>query len=363
MSGQQDSPDKPEGRKEGRMFDPRLTVSEAADDERLAKTFTPLQSETLTAPPESITAGQRLPQVPEYSGISLEALPIKGFKSFTYGLGILVLSMFGWEAYGVFSAALSTHWALAVGFTLLVVIVTGLGVHSVRGFLSGCDSPESVEIIRGHMARLSQGNDFGHAGELIAELKSFYSDKPQAVYLQRCLESLPDYCNDQEAIVHLERAFIEPLDQEALRRIGDMSLQSCIVVAVSPWATVDMMLALWRSMKLIDEVAQVYGIRPSLRNRYKLLRLVIHQLAFVGASEVLVDELLEEMGSVSLVSQFSAKIAQGLGAGIYTAKIGLAAMYVSRPVEFCSEKPKLSSLITPLVGKVKRHFSIKSESL
>jgi putative membrane protein len=68
------------------------------------------------------------------------------------------------------------------------------------------------------------------------------------------------------------------------------------------------------------------------------------------------------MGSVSLVSQFSARIAQGLGAGIYTAKIGLAAMYVSRPFEFSSDKPGLSSLSTSLVAKVKRYFSKNPES-
>ena len=361
MSDQQDSPDKQEARKEGRIFDPYSSEPSKADDERLAKTFIPLQSETLTAPPESITAGDRLPQVPEYSGIKLDALPVKGLKSFMYALAVLVLSMFFWEAYGVFSAALATHWSLAVGFTLLLVIVAGLGVYFVGSFLSGGDSQESIEAIRNHVMRLSQGQDFGNTSELIDALKGFYTDKPQAVYLQRCLDSLPDYSNDREVIVHLERGFIEQLDQEALRRIGDMSLQSSIVVAVSPWASVDMVLALWRSMRLIDEVAQVYGVRPSLLNRYKLLRLVVHQLAFVGASEVLVDELLEEIGSVSLVSQFSAKIAQGLGAGVYTAKIGLAAMYVSRPFEFSSDKPRLSSLSTSLVGKIKRYFSINAE--
>ena len=357
---QQGSGPSTQARAAGRAFEPQDTKTTALED-RLAKTFTPVPDEALSSLPESITAGERLPQVPEYSGIRLDALPIKGLKTFAYGVAAVVMTMVGWETYSVFTEALSTHWLLAAGFMSLILVVAGLGINLARRYFFGSDIQAAIDI-RNHMARFSQGQDFGNTDKLISELKNFYANKPQAIYLKKCLETLPDYNNDRETIAHLERGFIAPLDQEALRRISDISLQTSVVVAASPWAAVDMCLALWRSMKLIDEVAQVYGIRPSLLNRYKLLKRVIHQLVFVGASEIVMDELIEEMGGVTLVAQFSSKIAQGLGAGIYTAKIGLAAMAVSRPIEFGSEKPKLSALVSPLIKNVKRYFKIKPKS-
>jgi putative membrane protein len=126
------------------------------------------------------------------------------------------------------------------------------------------------------------------------------------------------------------------------------------VVAASPWASLDMVLSLWRSIKMIDDIAQIYGIRPSLTNRYKLLKLVFHQLAFVGSSEIVIDQVVHELGSSVLTSMASTRLAQGLGAGIYTAKIGIAAMEVSRPIAFLnSDQPKVKSVIRPMLGKMK----------
>jgi len=124
-------------------------------------------------------------------------------------------------------------------------------------------------------------------------------------------------------------------------------------VAISPWASLDMLLSLWRSVKMIDEVAQVYGMRPSVMNRYKLLKQVIHQLAFVAASEMVIDQLMEEFGSSTLTGIASARLGQGLGAGIYTARIGISAMKVSRPIIFSKDsQPKTKSVVAPMLARL-----------
>jgi putative membrane protein len=159
-------------------------------------------------------------------------------------------------------------------------------------------------------------------------------------------------------IDHIDRVFLQPLDKEALRRISNFSLQTGAAVAVSPWAALDMLLSLWRSIKMIDDVAQVYGMRPSLANRYKLLKLVIHQLAFVGVSEIVIDQVMDEFGSSTLTGIASARLGQGLGAGIYTARIGIAAMSVSRPIVFSKEnRPKAKSVIKPMIENMKAMMS------
>jgi putative membrane protein len=105
---------------------------------------------------------------------------------------------------------------------------------------------------------------------------------------------------------------------------------------------------------MIDDIAQVYGMRPSLSNRLKLLKLVIHQLAFIGMSEIVIDQVMEEFGSTTLSGMASARLGQGLGAGIYTARIGIAAMKVSRPIAFSKERqPKTKSVIVPMLENLK----------
>ena len=67
---------------------------------------------------------------------------------------------------------------------------------------------------------------------------------------------------------------------------------------------------------------------------------------------MLLDELLEQMGVVTIVGIASTRIAQGLGASVYTAKVGLAAMQVSRPCEFSDNQINLSSILPPIVANL-----------
>lgn len=338
----------------GRHFKVSETVNEPVSASRQGKTFVPNPNDLLDDVPESITAGERLPHISEYSGLSLEALPVKGLSTFMYSLGLLLALFIGWEAYSLLKGALDVHWLLATGVAALLVFVGGAGVRLIRRYLRDEDNFSALEQVKQQAERLSETDNIEQGSGFVERLNVFYASKPQQVYFQRCIESLPDYSNDREVVNHIERVFLQPLDKEALRRVSDVSLQTGTAVAVSPWAAVDMALSLWRSIKMIDDVAQVYGVRPSLANRYKLLKLVIHQLAFVGVSEIMIDHVMEEFGSSTLTSLASARVGQGLGAGIYTARIGIAAMKVSRPIGFSNEsQPKARSIIDPMIERLK----------
>ncbi|OUR87186.1 hypothetical protein A9Q81_26055 [Gammaproteobacteria bacterium 42_54_T18] len=321
---------------------------------RKPKTFVPDQDQSIVDVPESITAGERLPHVSEYSGICLEKLPIKGLRTFCYSLLILLLTLSGWEVWSVIKSAFAVHWVFACVFVLLLSVVLGLGLRVTRGYLNDHGNAEAMDGIRKQSVRLLEGRDHGHAKNFISTLNTFYGNKPQQVYLKRCLDQLPDYCDDREVIEHIDRTFLQPLDQEVLRRIANFSGQTGVAVAVSPWASVDMGLALWRSMKLVDEIAQVYGMRPSLANRYTLIKSVINQLALIGVSEIILDQTMEEIGVSTLSGIAGVRAGQAIGAGVYTAKIGVAAMIVTRPIAFSEkDRPKLKSLIAPIVINIK----------
>ncbi len=332
------------------------TIDMQADDgvataSREAKIFMPDLDNDLSQVPASITAEDTVDDT--YRGLTLEALPIKGLKSFFIGVASILGVMSLWQIYSIFQSVLAFHWIAAAGFAGLVIIVAMLALRSVFSFMADKENMAALAGIQDKAEELKTTNDVGQAKALMTKLSQFYQDKPQSPLLAKSIKTMPDYSSDKEAMAHLENVFLAPLDKEALRRVSKYSVQTGVVVAASPWAAVDMLLALWRSMKMIDEVGQVYGMRPSLANRYKLLKSVMRYLALIGVSELALDEMLQEFGTTSLAGISGARLSQGVGAGVYTARIGLAAVTACRPIAFSADnKPKLKDFIKRIVQRM-----------
>ncbi len=345
-------------RSAGEDFEPESYVSQEGDGseferrERKAGVFSPDASEALEEPPEAITAGERLPHVSEYSGLRLEALPIKGVKRLFYSVAALFIVLLGWDLAEVYTGLSSIHTLLGYVFLIFVTGVLGFSCVTVWRYKSDRDNLHALENIQQHTERLRGVNDIGEARKLLAELQSFNAGKPQSLYLTNCIKQLPDYSNDREVIAHVERHFLSPLDREALRRVSNHSVSTGVAIAVSPWASLDMLLSLWRNVKMVDEVAQVYGVRPSMVSRLKLLKMVLHHMALVGVSDVLIDQVAQA-AAVGASTVIGARATQGIGASVYTARIGIAAMSVSRPFLFIAEdRPKASALVKPIVRQI-----------
>lgn len=325
---------------------------DASNSQRKAKVFAPEDIDTLEEPPEAITAGERLPHVSEYAGIRLEALPIKGLKKLVYSVAVLFLLVLGWDLSEMYLGLMAINSALAYGFLVFVASVLGFAGVTVWRYKNDSNNLQALEKIQMQADRLRAINDKGNAKALIAQMKAFNIGKPQALHFESCTRELPDYSNDREVVSHIERSFLKPLDEEAIRRVSNHSLSTGVAIAASPWASLDMFLSLWRSLKMIDEVAQVYGVRPSLVSRIRLLKMVLKNMALMGASEVLIDQVAE-VATLGASTIIGARATQGIGASIYTARIGIAAMSVSRPFLFIEgEKPKASTLMKPVIHRV-----------
>lgn len=307
--------------------------------------------------PESINANERLPHVAQFSMFKLDALPVTGLKVFFYSALALVVVLSAFEIVRVFNYALSIHVVVAYAFGLLLSLVGLLGLRVLYRYFKDSENLAKLIDIQDKAQRLQEGNDFGQAKGFINELRSFYKNKPQQEHFERCIKDMPDYSNDREAIKHIDVIFLKPLDEEATRRVSAYCVQSGVGVAISPWASLDMLLSLWRSIKMIDDVAQVYGVRSSLPNRLRLFRRVVNQLLFVGATELLTESVLAEFGFQGITSSLSARAGQGIGAGFYTARIGIAAMKVTRPIAFTeANKPKTSAVAGAMISKIKSIF-------
>lgn len=92
------------------------------------------------------------------------------------------------------------------------------------------------------------------------------------------------------------------------------------MIAVSPLALVDMAFIAWRNLRLINRIATLYGIELGYYSRLRLFRPVLLNIAFAGASE-LVREVGMDWMSQDLAARLSARAAQGIGAGLLTARL------------------------------------------
>lgn len=349
-------PDEPD--RGARRFEPATAAVDEEPRDRRARRFVPELDDQLVAIPEPVTAAEPLPGLQQYGMLKLERLPVRGLGALGAGLLILITVIAVAELVRLFDAALSLHWTAAAVLGALVGGVALLAVRSLLSFLGARRSLSRLGRLRARAEQQLGRHTAGRSRGLLNDLKVFYADKPQAPLLDTALEQLPDYSDDSETLNHLEQHFVRRLDQEAMGQVSRYSAQTGLAVALSPWAALDMLLALWRSLQMIDDIAQVYGVAPSWPTRMRLLRKVLAQLAFVGASEVAIDQLSDDLGTAALAGTLSARAGQGLGAGILSARIGLAAMRVLRPLPFGEgQEPGIRSLIAPLLEKLRSRLS------
>lgn len=171
--------------------------------------------------------------------------------------------------------------------------------------------------------------------------------------LQRWQASLHETQNDRE-VVELYARLVQPvLDAQARREISHSAAESALMIAVSPLALVDMAFIAWRNLRLVNRIAVLYGIELGYYSRIRLFRLVLLNMAFAGASE-LVREVGMDWMSQDLAARLSARAAQGIGAGLLTARLGIKTMELCRPLPWLEgDKPKLGDFRKELVGKLK----------
>jgi putative membrane protein len=132
--------------------------------------------------------------------------------------------------------------------------------------------------------------------------------------LQRWHAALHETHNDSE-IVRLYAQLVQPvLDRQARREISRHAAEATLMIAVSPLALVDMAFIAWRNLRLVNRIAAIYGIELGYFSRLRLFRLVLLNIAFAGASE-LVREVGMDWMSQDLAASYRPARRRGLAPG------------------------------------------------
>ncbi|WP_130098605.1 YcjF family protein [Siccibacter turicensis] len=270
----------------------------------------------------------------------------------TAGLGLFGVSVvaqgiqWGWQAW-------QTQDWIALGGCAAGALIVGAGVGSLatewRRLYRLRERADARDEARVLLASHSMGKGRAFC-EQLARQAGLDQGHPA---LQRWHAAIHETQNDRE-VVTLYAHLVQPvLDAQAQRLISRSAAESTLMIAVSPLALVDMAFIAWRNLRLINRIAAIYGIELGYFSRIRLFRLVLLNIAFAGASE-LVREVGMDWISQDLAARLSARAAQGIGAGLLTARLGIKAMEVCRPLPWIdNDKPKLGDFRRQLIGEVK----------
>ncbi|MEM8978926.1 MAG: TIGR01620 family protein [Pseudomonadota bacterium] len=142
-----------------------------------------------------------------------------------------------------------------------------------------------------------------------------------------------------------EREVMTPLDQLALREIEAAARQVATITALVPLAFADVIAALTANIRMIRRIAEVYGGRSGTLGSWRLTRTVMLHLVATGAVAI-TDDLIGSVAGGGILSKVSRRFGEGLVNGALTARVGIAAMDVCRPLPFAAlEKPSVTSTV------------------
>ena len=315
--------------------------------------ITPDEEDPFSQSAESIEQEELEPSVAvmKKRGFSFAKLAAAAFSivlSLAIGLWIdnLVRSLFerapwlGWLALG----------AVAVGVLAGIVVAIRETIAILR--------LGAIQHIKVRMADAHAGSDTHEARRATAELSSLLSGKAETARGRQRLDSLDDEIIDAPQLVEFcEREMMGPLDLKARALILNASKRVSVVTAISPRAAVDLIYVFYESIRLVRNMAELYGGRPGSIGLFRLIRDVLAHLAVTGSIAV-GDSLVQQVLGHGLAAKLSSRFGEGVINGLMTARIGIAAMDLCRPMPFNAlKRPNIGDFISDLGPGAARDLS------
>ncbi|WP_209834925.1 TIGR01620 family protein [Ruegeria sp. HKCCE3926] len=189
-------------------------------------------------------------------------------------------------------------------------------------------------------------DDLAQARAVTNRIIAFYKGREDTRWgRERLAERMADQFDASALLELAEVELLAPLDQAASREVEAAARQVATVTALVPLALADVITALAASLRMIRRVAEIYGGRAGTLGGWRLTRSVFVHLVATGAVAV-GDDLLEPVLGGSVLSKLSRRFGEGLVNGALSARVGVAAMEVCRPLPFSDRhKPSTRSII------------------
>ncbi len=189
-------------------------------------------------------------------------------------------------------------------------------------------------------------NDLSAARKLTERLTALYKGREETRWGRDRLAERGAEQFDAESLLGLaETELLAPLDRAAATEVEAAARQVATVTALVPLALADVATALTANIRMIRRVAEIYGGRSGTLGGLRLTRAVMSHLVATGAVAV-GDDMISSVAGGGVLGKLSRRFGEGIVNGALTARVGVAAMEVCRPLPFRREKrPSVSALV------------------
>ena len=243
-------------------------------------------------------------------------------------------------------------WLGRIGFALVAIIGATLLALTLRE-AAAFARISRIEALREMADRARRTGDRASATAVLDALTRLYRRRPDLAAPTAAAGDLDDEVFDGDAILDAaERRLMTPLDEAAEQVVSRSARTVATVTALAPLALIDVLTALYVNLRMIREIAEIYGGRAGWLGSWRLMRAVAAHLVAAGAMAI-GDDLIGPALGGGVLSKVSRRFGEGLVNGALTARIGVAAMEVCRPLAFSARpKPGVSGVIRKALGGI-----------
>jgi putative membrane protein len=266
-------------------------------------------------------------------------------------VGALVSLWIGLEIELMLEALFARSTAFGmIALVLVCVVVAAVAVLAGREIVSILRQRRVAGLHIG-LAQAREADDFKEARRLVDELASLYISRPETARARGQINDLMhEIVDGRDLIDFTERALVIPLDAEVQKEIVGAAKRVSVVTALAPRAIIDIAFVAAQAIMLIRRIAMIYGGRPGFLGFLRLLKSVGAHLAITGGLAA-GDSILQQVVGHGIAAKLSARLGEGVLNGLLTARVGLSAMAVCRPMPFSSGRAPGIGDVAPFLFK------------
>ena len=265
-----------------------------------------------------------------------------------------LLGIGAWFARLVSAALVRDDWVGWTALALLSVAALAALMLLLRE-LVGFSRLARLNRIRTDITRALANRDLKRERKAARRLAALYARHPeQAWSVRRFREHARDVHDPGELLALADRMMVAPLDAQARRLITRSAKRVATVTALSPMVFIAVGYVLVENLRLLRGLASLYGGRPGFFGMLRLAQLVFAHIVATGGV-ALTDDLLGQFLGQDILRRLSRRLGEGAFNGALTARIGIAAIEVIRPLPFLAAKrPRvrdvLGEVLRPMFG-------------
>ncbi|MEQ1715075.1 MAG: TIGR01620 family protein, partial [Hyphomicrobium sp.] len=229
-------------------------------------------------------------------------------------------------------------WVGWASFGLLSIIAISGGVLLIRE-LWGFRRLARLARLRKLIADARTANDPKREREAVSLLVRHYSGRGDLKWgLARLGEHAGDVLAPGDLLRLADRELLGPIDNEARRVVLKSSKRVATVTALSPVMAIAVGYVLIENVRMFRTLAGLYGGRPGVLGALRLGRLVVTHIIATGGL-AMTDDLLGQFLGQDALRRLSRRLGEGAFNGALTARLGVAAIEVTRPMPFLDTEP------------------------